>query len=61
VGYRVVPGHSRVLRFRLTARRMRTLRRRESLTLAVVATNADAAGGTPTRDAFTVRRPNQVR
>ena len=55
--YDVAPGGTTLLRFRLTARRLRTLKRAGRLTLNVVATNTDAAGGTPAGLAVTVERP----
>ena len=55
--YRATAGTATVLRFRLTDRRMRRLRRSRELTLAITATNADAAEGTFVRAAFAVKRP----
>ena len=55
--YDVAPGGTTLLRFRLTARRLRTLKRAGRLTLNVVATNTDAAGGTPAGLTVTVERP----
>ena len=54
--YRVSANRARVLRFRLTARRLRKLRRARRLTLVLSATNADAAEGTYSRSELIVRR-----
>ena len=47
--YRIGAGRSKVLRFKLTARRARVLRRAGRMTLIVSAKNRDAAKGTYTR------------
>jgi CubicO group peptidase (beta-lactamase class C family) len=57
VRYSVAPGKAKRLRFRLTARRLKALRRRGRMTLDLVARNADTAGGTPSQLRVTVRRP----
>jgi CubicO group peptidase (beta-lactamase class C family) len=54
--YTVAPGKSKLLRFTLTKKRQRSLKRKKSLTLDVVALNSDAAAGTPTRLDVTVKR-----
>jgi CubicO group peptidase (beta-lactamase class C family) len=54
--YRLAPGKHRLLRLRLTRRRLRKLRRRRALTLVLRARNFDAAGGTASRLAVRVRR-----
>ena len=54
--YRVAPGRNRLVRLRLTRRRLRSLRRRGRLTLVVGARNLDATTGTLTRLSVTVRR-----
>jgi CubicO group peptidase (beta-lactamase class C family) len=55
--YRMAPGTAKTLRFRLTARRLRALRRRRALDLVLAARNADAAGGALARRRVLVRRP----
>jgi CubicO group peptidase (beta-lactamase class C family) len=57
VRYAVPAGRAKPLRFRLTKRRLRALRRAGGLLLSASAVNADAAGGTPTRATVRVRRP----
>ena len=54
--YRTAAGAAKVLRFRLTVRRLGKLRRTRKLTLALSATNQDAADGTYMRSAFLVKR-----
>ena len=54
--YRAAAGATKVLRFRLTPRRLGKLRRARKLTLALTATNQDAAGGTYMRSALLVKR-----
>lgn len=46
VAYRLAPGQTRVLRFQLAPRRLRTLRRAGAVALQAGAVNADAGGGT---------------
>jgi CubicO group peptidase (beta-lactamase class C family) len=59
--YSVAPGRAKVIRLKLKRRRLRALRRRGTLTVEVVARNADAAAGTTTRLEATVRRPKRRR
>jgi len=59
--YDVPAGKARLVRLRLTKRRLRALRRRGALPVDVTALNSDAAGGTPTRLATTVRRARRRR
>ena len=59
--YSVAPGKSRLVRFRLTSRRMRRLIRRGNMPLWLGARNADAAGGTLARVTVTVKRPRARR
>jgi hypothetical protein len=47
--YRIAPGQAKTLRFRLSDKTKRKLRRRGSLVLSAQARNADAAGGTLSR------------
>ncbi|HEX2087924.1 MAG TPA: serine hydrolase [Solirubrobacteraceae bacterium] len=61
VRYDVAPGRVRLLRFRLTSRRLAALRRSRTATVTAVATNADAAQGAPARLAVEVRRPRRAR
>jgi hypothetical protein len=49
IRYRIAAGRSKVLRFKLTKRRLRALRRKGRMTLIVSAKNRDAAKGTYTR------------
>ena len=58
--YAVAPGRSKLLRFTLTKKRQRSLKRKKTLTLDVVARNADAAAGTVTRLDLTVLRPKKA-
>lgn len=55
--YRAGADAERILRFRLTKRRLKALRKRGQLTLALSATNRDAAEGTYVRVPLTVQRP----
>ena len=55
--YNATAGAAKVLRFRLTPRRLRRLRRARELTLGITATNTDAAEGTYVRAALGVKRP----
>jgi CubicO group peptidase (beta-lactamase class C family) len=55
--YRIAPGASKTVRFRLTARRLRALRRTRTQNLVLSARNADAAGGALARRRVLVRRP----
>jgi CubicO group peptidase (beta-lactamase class C family) len=57
--YHVGPGRAKLLRFQLTARRLKALRRKGRMALVIAARNADAAGGTPSRVHVTVRRPRR--
>ena len=58
--YAVAPGKSKVLRLRLTKRRLRALRRRARMSVAVVAVNDDTTGGTGTRLSTALRRPSKA-
>lgn len=55
--YDAAPGHTVVLRFRLSSRRLRALRRVGSERLNLTVVNQDAAGGTPATATYPVRRP----
>ncbi|HEX6740131.1 MAG TPA: serine hydrolase, partial [Vicinamibacteria bacterium] len=55
--YSVKAGRSKLVRFKLTRRRMRLIRRRGSSRLMISARDADSGGGTLTRMFATVRRP----
>jgi CubicO group peptidase (beta-lactamase class C family) len=55
--YSIAPGKSKLLRFKLTGRRMRKLRHRGEMPFWLAARNADAAGGTLARVAVNVKRP----
>jgi len=55
--YNVAPGASALLRFALTPRALRAVRRAGKATLTAVATNRDGGGGTPTRRPVTLSRP----
>jgi hypothetical protein len=57
VAYDVNPGWTKQLRFRLSKRSLRRLKRRGSERFELVAVNRDAAGGTESRISFTVKRP----
>jgi CubicO group peptidase (beta-lactamase class C family) len=57
--FSVGAGGRRLLRIRLTRRRLRVLRRRGALTLRVAARNLDAAEGALTRIQLRVRRPRR--
>ena len=57
--YTVPAGRSKAVRFRLKRGRLRALRRRGSLAMVFSALNADAAEGTATRQAATVKRPRR--
>jgi hypothetical protein len=59
--YAVPAGQAKLIRLRLTKRRLRALRRRGALPVEVTVLNADAAAGTPTRLSTTVRRPRRQR
>jgi hypothetical protein len=61
VRYRVAAGSSKALRFRLTKKRLRALRRARVKTYRLVAVNADKGGGTEARTAVTVKRPGRRR
>ena len=61
VAYDVAPGATRILRFRLGAPRLRSLRRAGRRPLAVAATNRDAAVGTAARVMLDVARPDARR
>jgi hypothetical protein len=56
LSYNVAPGSARTLRFKLSARRLKQLRKAGSLQLGAVALNRAEGGSTVTRRAFTVRR-----
>jgi CubicO group peptidase (beta-lactamase class C family) len=57
LGYRVAPGRTEALRFRLRRSKLRALRTAGSLVFTVSARNRDQAGGTLSRVAFTLSRP----
>ncbi len=59
--YAVAAGSARLLRFRLKQGRLRALRRKRTLPVEIAARNADAAAGTATRLASTLRRPKRPR
>lgn len=60
--YDLAPGETRILRFRLSAARLRALRRvRYSAVLTAGAINTDAVGGTDARIGLTVRPPRAPR
>ena len=61
VAYEIAPGATTLLRFRLTAKALRSLRRAGRQTLAAVVTNVDTAGGTTARINVTVLRPRSRR
>ena len=56
IAYSIPAGSSRTLRFKLSARRVRQLRRQGTLELGAVALNSADGGSTITRRTFTVRR-----
>jgi CubicO group peptidase (beta-lactamase class C family) len=56
IAYNVAPGTSRTLRFKLSAARLKQLRKAGSLELGAVALNRAEGGSTVTRRALTVRR-----
>jgi CubicO group peptidase (beta-lactamase class C family) len=58
--YAVAAGSGRLLRFRLKPGRLRALKRRRALPVEIAALNADAAAGTATRLAATLRRPKRA-
>ena len=55
--YDLAPGATTTLRFRLSARQLRSLRRTRTVTLEASAVNTDAADGTRAAVAVVVRRP----
>jgi CubicO group peptidase (beta-lactamase class C family) len=55
--YRIAPGKSKLVRFKLTSRRMKKLRRRGEMPFWLAARNADSGGGTLARVAIHVKRP----
>ena len=56
--YDLAPGATTTLRFRLSARQLRSLRRTRTVTLEASAVNTDAAGGTRAGVPVVVRRPH---
>jgi CubicO group peptidase (beta-lactamase class C family) len=56
LAYRLRPGQNALLRFRLTAARLKALRQAGTAALDLVATNRDPGGGTPARLAVKVSR-----
>jgi hypothetical protein len=56
IAYAVAPGQARTLRFKLSARRLKQLRKARTLDLGAVALNRAEGGSTVTRRAFTVQR-----
>lgn len=61
VPYALAPGGTQVLRFRLTAKALRALRAAGRVTMAVMTTNVDTAGGTTGRITVSVLRPRGPR
>jgi CubicO group peptidase (beta-lactamase class C family) len=61
VAYDVAPGETKLLRFRLTKKRVTALRRSGTAALTATATNADAAQGAPTRFTVDVTKPLPVK
>jgi CubicO group peptidase (beta-lactamase class C family) len=59
VGYDLAPGTTALLRFRLAARALRSLRRAGALTVTATARNADAASGTVATILVTLHRPRR--
>jgi hypothetical protein len=59
ISYRAGPGTSTLLRFTLTRRQLRSLRRSSRATLTAVAVNRDAAGGTRAALGVSVARPRR--
>jgi Beta-lactamase len=59
--YSVAPGKSTLLRFKLTRKRLRALRRARTMSFDVTARNADSTGGTFTRTDLDIRVPKRVR
>lgn len=57
LAYDVAPGATTILRFRMSARQLRSLHRHGAKQITVVATNADAGGGAPAAITVNVRRP----
>ena len=57
VSYSIEPGRNRIARFRLSSKRLSSLRRRGSLSLTVSALNRDAGPGTRSRRSVTVLEP----
>jgi hypothetical protein len=57
IRYSVPAGRSKALRFRITRKRLRALRRARVKDYRLVAVNSDRGGGTLARDVVTVRRP----
>ena len=55
--YSIRAGYTRTVKLRLTARRLRKLRRTKRMTLLLSATNADAVWGTRVRVRVTIKRP----
>ena len=55
--YSIRAGYTRTVKLRLTARRLRKLRRAKRMTLLVSARNADAIEGTYVRVPVTIKRP----
>jgi hypothetical protein len=55
--YSIRAGWTRTVKLRLTARRLRTLRRRKTMSLLLSATNADAVWGTRVRIRVEIKRP----
>jgi CubicO group peptidase (beta-lactamase class C family) len=59
--YRVGAGKTKLLRFRLTARRLRKLNRSKTLALGVSAHNADSLGGVRAKRSVLVKRPKKLK
>jgi hypothetical protein len=57
IRYSVLPGKSKALRFRITNKRLKALRRARVKDYRLVAVNSDLGGGTQARGVVAVRRP----
>jgi hypothetical protein len=57
LAYAIAPGATNVLRFRLTARSLRVLRKAGRVTMPLMTTNVDTVGGTPATITVAVLRP----
>jgi hypothetical protein len=57
IRYSVAAGKSKALRFRLTRKRLKALRRSKAKDYRLLAVNSDRGGGTKARGVVSVRRP----